>query len=229
MQFIADVIKNIKNPFIVIDEAGYKTLKWLDKWTEDGYGYKFKCQINDKGELIHVAKSDFWQTDHRRAYFVWKPYIKKEATFRKPELDAYIYQENYKKWEAELERTYRNLGINEKDVRMQFISDEEMIQNLEAQNKTTYLASVYLINMVGTNFYKIGIAKNTKERIKQLQTGNPLPLEVKYESRVIDAFGFEQELHQQFNTERVLNEWFELSENRLKEAMEAMKTMRFSA
>ena len=229
MQFIHDVLKKIKNPFIVTDESGNKTMKWLDKWTEDDSGYQFKCEIDADGKLHRVAKSNFFQTDRQRAFYVWAPKIDTEKTFRKPDLEVYIYQENYKRWEGELEREYRRLGITEKQVRLKFDEDEGIRLFKQNLGKEKHVASVYLINMVGTSFYKIGVATNAKKRVKELQTGNPLPLEVTYEARVTDAYGFELALHKKFDDYRIQNEWFELTDARLTEVLSELKVGRLSA
>jgi len=80
---------------------------------------------------------------------------------------------------------------------------------------------VYLINIEKTDLYKVGITKNTiNERLKSLQTGNPLKL------IIID--GYESEKYQKIETiihrslkhkkyipedfENLLGEWFLLSQ-----------------
>jgi len=72
------------------------------------------------------------------------------------------------------------------------------------------MRSVYLIR--GNNGkYKIGIAKNPKERIRQLQTGNSDQLKIieTYESD--NASTIEFALHSQYSHVRKTGEWFDLS------------------
>lgn len=71
---------------------------------------------------------------------------------------------------------------------------------------------IYLINSEGTNKYKIGIAKNPNERVKQLQTGNSEKLEIveiyksKYASKI------EKNFHRRYNYTSLLGEWFIFNE-----------------
>ena len=72
------------------------------------------------------------------------------------------------------------------------------------------MRSVYLIR--GNNGkYKIGIAKNPKERIRQLQTGNSDQLKIieTYESE--NASTIEFALHAQYSHVKKVGEWFDLS------------------
>lgn len=72
------------------------------------------------------------------------------------------------------------------------------------------MRSVYLIRG-NDGRYKIGIAKNPKQRIRQLQTGNSDPLELigTYESE--NASKIETALHNRYSHVRNVGEWFDLS------------------
>ena len=72
------------------------------------------------------------------------------------------------------------------------------------------MRSVYLIRG-NDGQYKIGIAKNPKQRIKQLQTGNSDKLTIieTYESE--NASKIESTLHNQYAHLRNEGEWFDLS------------------
>lgn len=72
---------------------------------------------------------------------------------------------------------------------------------------------VYLISN-NLNQYKIGISKNPKRRIKELQTGNDSNLFIvnqymskKYYKQI------EKALHNTYKHCNILNEWFELTNN----------------
>lgn len=72
---------------------------------------------------------------------------------------------------------------------------------------------IYLITN-NLNQYKIGISKNPKRRIKELQTGNDSNLFIvnqykseKYYKKI------EKALHNTYKHCNVLNEWFELTNN----------------
>lgn len=70
---------------------------------------------------------------------------------------------------------------------------------------------VYLIRLSENSTYKIGVTKNINKRIKQLQTGNAeeIYLVDKYQSD--NAYKIEKALHNFFNYNNKLNEWFDLS------------------
>lgn len=78
-------------------------------------------------------------------------------------------------------------------------------------NKKGY---VYLLaDNLKEGIYKIGVTRGTIEnRIKKLQTGNAGELYMcKYHQTNIPFF-IEKHLHLQFNSKKIKNEWFELSD-----------------
>jgi len=77
---------------------------------------------------------------------------------------------------------------------------------------------VYIIQMLGTNFYKIGMTrqKNPYDRIKSAETYAPLGIK---EIKIIESVypsKLEKELHNDFKHKRKKGEWFELNNNDLK-------------
>lgn len=77
------------------------------------------------------------------------------------------------------------------------------------------METIYLIGQSNdTNYYKIGRTKHIKasERIPGLQTGNPSELYIVREFKTDRSSVLESMLHRHFNKKRVLNEWFELSD-----------------
>lgn len=74
---------------------------------------------------------------------------------------------------------------------------------------------LYVIGIEGeTTPVKIGVAKNTKVRLAQLQTGNPQQLEVKaqYEARSrTEAQVWESNAHDIFADKRLSGEWFSIT------------------
>ena len=73
--------------------------------------------------------------------------------------------------------------------------------------------SVYLIRSKETGDYKIGISKNPKKRLKQLQTGNSSELELLEIFETEYAHKVEKALHNLFSHAKKEGEWFELSLN----------------
>jgi hypothetical protein len=71
---------------------------------------------------------------------------------------------------------------------------------------------VYLICDASNELFKIGVTKSSIEkRIKKLQTGNSTELFVSNYHETYYPFCIETMLHNLFSDKRVLNEWFELS------------------
>jgi len=72
------------------------------------------------------------------------------------------------------------------------------------------MRSVYLIRG-NDGKYKIGMAKNPKKRIFQLQTGNADTLKLIAEYKSENANRIERALHHQYSYSRSIGEWFDLS------------------
>ena len=70
---------------------------------------------------------------------------------------------------------------------------------------------VYIVQSLEDGFFKIGVSKNPKKRICQLQTGNSSELKLieSYFSKY--AYKIEKALHNQFSYLRKEGEWFDLS------------------
>lgn len=77
--------------------------------------------------------------------------------------------------------------------------------------------SVYILK-VG-EYYKIGITKNIRERIRHFQTGNPYKVELIALKECVDAANSEKAMHNQFCHNRRFGEWFELGADELAEAI----------
>jgi len=74
---------------------------------------------------------------------------------------------------------------------------------------------VYVINETGTNKYKIGKAKNTKERLANLQVGNSVILKLITSFKTYNYTLLEKTLHKEFEENNVIGEWFTFDENEL--------------
>jgi len=75
------------------------------------------------------------------------------------------------------------------------------------------IKEIYLINDPSLNRYKIGISKNARNRIKELQTGNSTKLELisVYQSDIY--FKIEKSLHRRYKQYNTCGEWFSLPYN----------------
>ena len=71
---------------------------------------------------------------------------------------------------------------------------------------------IYLIEAKGTGKYKIGISKNPKERLEQLQTANGEKLEIICTFATRYKYLLEKTLHSHFKSKQTLGEWFGLTD-----------------
>ena len=78
--------------------------------------------------------------------------------------------------------------------------------------------------------YKIGVATGTVEkRIKELQTGNSgelIPLKTYWSE---DPFYLETQLHLYFRSKKIMNEWFELTDDDVKKFLDVCKMIENNA
>ena len=75
---------------------------------------------------------------------------------------------------------------------------------------------LYLIRSGDSLIYKIGITSNFKDRIHDLQVGNPELLNVIkiiYTTNYSEALSLEKFLHNKFNDKHCRGEWFKLDDN----------------
>lgn len=56
---------------------------------------------------------------------------------------------------------------------------------------------------------KIGVTNNIENRLKSLQTGNPMPIKLEYIEERLNPEKAEHYLHRCFQAKRVNGEWFE--------------------
>ena len=104
-------------------------------------------------------------------------------------------------------------------------SDDLSDCKTQLEKKAEQLRRVYFIREIGTNCrYKIGITtRPLKERLAELQTGNPDDLEV-YRSVVYhDPRELETFLHDMFSVQQIRNEWYKLTATRIDEIVDFME------
>ena len=80
------------------------------------------------------------------------------------------------------------------------------------------MGTVYLLgDYERDNYYKIGVTRgDVEKRIKKLQTGNASEIYLVDKYETSHPFFTETRLHQRFNKDKILNEWFELSRDEAK-------------
>lgn len=93
------------------------------------------------------------------------------------------------------------------------------------------MKSVYLMKMLSESNYKIGVSKNPKTRLKNIQTGNSSDVIIIscYESEY--AHKIEKTLQRRYNSLNTRGEWFQLSieneVNFINECVEIEKNIKF--
>ena len=70
---------------------------------------------------------------------------------------------------------------------------------------------IYLIKSLNEGIYKIGVSKNPNKRLKEVQTGNPAPVEIVQLYETENAYKIESALHNRYSHFNTHGEWFELS------------------
>lgn len=91
--------------------------------------------------------------------------------------------------------------------------DTELLitDHIKTSRKHNAPTSVYLIR-AANNLIKIGIAKDVSQRLQQLDTMSPLPLDLIATLDTTSARRLERKLHERFAHKRVRGEWFGLSD-----------------
>lgn len=81
--------------------------------------------------------------------------------------------------------------------------------------------NIYVVICDITKYYKIGIAKNVKNRMQQIRNANP---GARLLFSIPDcSYGIEQSLHMHFKDKNIAREWFDLTESDLQQIPELVK------
>ena len=86
---------------------------------------------------------------------------------------------------------------------------------------------IYLIREGTTDHYKLGRSVNVQRRLKQLNSGNPRPLHIRYSLKKPDAKNVEKSLHIYYASHRLDTEyeWFTFTEAETVKVCEKIKTV----
>lgn len=87
--------------------------------------------------------------------------------------------------------------------------DQFALNNINTDILSNGTRYIYIIHIINTNYYKVGIADSTEIRLKNLQTANPFELKVIYSKSFIDFFPIEGYIHNFYIKKNVRGEWFE--------------------
>ena len=72
--------------------------------------------------------------------------------------------------------------------------------------------TIYILNVSGTNIYKIGVTQNYNRRIKDLQSATPFIIDVILIKKVLFAYELEQSIHEEIKHLHIKNEWFKIND-----------------
>jgi len=128
------------------------------------------------------------------------------------------------RWDKAKEYFEAGLSLSEIVLRTEIskaqISKKSKIENWEKGTKSIIIKEtiivpkggiVYFIQAGETNYYKIGVTcEDIQYRLKQLQTGNHLPLKIVRVFYSDNVYKLEKDLHLEYNVFKTIGEWFSL-------------------
>ena len=103
-------------------------------------------------------------------------------------------------------------GINTKsiDTISRNVSALSMINDYAHLDDVTF---VYALR--SGDYIKIGVAKTVDQRVKTLQTGNPIKIEIEHLKKTNNVFAYidEKRLHKKFKKYHIMNEWYKIDKD----------------
>ena len=191
------------------------------------------------GQAITTSKaiSEVTGKDHFHILRDIRQEIEKLNDIHNPNLDSDLIINDFKKVEyiAENGQTYTQYELGEMatmqlmlkystEFRAMFIlAFQKMKQAINNMFKVKVIESVlpqdnrlrqyiYVIKNPLNETVKIGVANDVEKRIKQLQTGAGIELELIYKSMICsNAFSIEKDVHKHFEEYRTFGEWFKIN------------------
>ena len=90
------------------------------------------------------------------------------------------------------------------------ISDSSIIDDYTYVDDVTF---VYALR--SGDYIKIGVAKTIEQRVKTLQTGNPIKIEIEHLKKTNNVFAYidEKRLHKKLKKYHVMNEWYKIDKD----------------
>lgn len=83
--------------------------------------------------------------------------------------------------------------------------------------------TIYILNIQGSNIYKIGTSQNVRRRIKDICSSNPFVIDIIFVQKLLFAFEVEQSIHNLIEEFHIKNEWFKI--NDIDEIIDLIKKM----
>lgn len=104
-------------------------------------------------------------------------------------------------------------------------NEENEIEDINSHNILVGPRNIYIVHLINTNYYKIGIADSIERRLRNLQTANPFELKLIYSKSFIECFSIETYIHNFYLKKNVKGEWFELLNEDIYEIMYFLKRL----
>lgn len=102
-------------------------------------------------------------------------------------------------------------------IKLSHLVDQDFLNEFSSNNVIKDISGfIYLVHIKGSNFYKIGYTKNVIKRLATLQTANALELVIVERFFSLNARYLEKEIHKYYESQRVRGEWFQFSEEQVK-------------
>ena len=84
---------------------------------------------------------------------------------------------------------------------------------------------IYVVEMEGTNYYKIGKTRNLPGRMAAMQAGNPFPLKVRFSINAVGYSSLEKLLHKKYVAFGISGEWFAFNDEKVQEVINEIKEL----
>lgn len=107
---------------------------------------------------------------------------------------------------------------NGKIIYTAYLTDENCLIDMNFDASYVYMLEV-------GEHIKIGSTRDVENRIKQLQTGNPVEIELLFSKKVFEAPKHENILHGKFRSKRESGEWFRLDDSEIDQAVKYLSKL----
>jgi hypothetical protein len=88
-----------------------------------------------------------------------------------------------------------------------------------------YMGYLYIINAIGTDYYKIGMSNRVENRLQGLQTSSPFQLKIIKKFVCVNKRLVEKSIHAYLKNKKIRSEWFELLENDLNDCIKKVNEL----
>jgi hypothetical protein len=89
----------------------------------------------------------------------------------------------------------------------------DLCRMLAANGEDRQARNLYLIRCGSTRYHKIGVSRNVRRRVRDLQSYNPMALYLLDSAPLRSFDDHERRLHKMYRARLIRNEWFDLDAN----------------